>query len=392
MTHQPVHSSSAAALAAAIAAIDVRAYERTRNHLTGHVTRLSPYITHGLTSIPALFAQLAQTHQLTLNDKLAFEFGWREFFHHVWHRAGDAILADMRAPLPGIRYADTLPPDLREGRTGVAVIDRAVHTLYQTGYLHNHARLWLASYTVHLRKVHWRVAADWLYGHLLDGDLASNHLSWQWVAGTFSSKPYLFNAENVARHAPADWQCSGSAIDCSYEALEQLARSNRTLASTSSLVGMDEPALLAASMADTPVPAVAAGTPVLLVHPWMLAEAQEAHAGSLRLGVIHAPFHQAFPWSAQRWDFVMSRLRDVSDAIFIGDLAALQPALAQAGAVTSVATFNPGYRQALAQLCAPLLPAPRHFPDPEQACRSFSAFWSKCSASPADASRRSWHR
>jgi deoxyribodipyrimidine photo-lyase len=53
---------------------------------------------------------------------------------------------------------------------------------------------------------------------LLDGDLASNHLSWQWVAGTGSSKPYLFNADNVARYAPAPWHSQGSVIDQSYEA------------------------------------------------------------------------------------------------------------------------------------------------------------------------------
>jgi deoxyribodipyrimidine photo-lyase len=287
-----------------------------------------------------------------------------------------------------------LPDDLREGRTGLAVIDRTVHTLYHTGYLHNHARMWLASYTVHLRKVHWRVAADWLYGHLLDGDLASNHLSWQWVAGTFSSKPYLFNAENVARFAPADWQCGGSAIDCSYEALEQIARSNETLASTPSLVGTTEPPLLPlpAPSLETPLPPIAAGRPVTLVHPWMLAGANDVPAGALRLGVIHAPFHQRFPWSAQRWDFVMTHLRDVTDALFIGDLTALRPVLAQAGEVSSVDTFNPGYRQALAQLCAQLSPAPRHFPDPEQACRSFSAFWNVCTSAGAAALGRSWHR
>ncbi len=402
------HLPSEAALAAAVAAIDVRGYERSRNHLNGQVTRLSPFITHGLTSIPALFAELKQTRRLTLGDKLAFEFGWREFFHHVWHRAGDAILDDMRPPLPGVKYADTLPDDLREGRTGLPVIDRAVHTLYQTGYLHNHARMWLASYTVHLRKVHWRVAADWLYGHLLDGDLASNHLSWQWVAGTFSSKPYLFNAENVARYAPADWHCRGSAIDCSYEALEDIARSNDTIGSTPSLVGMTEPPLQAAPASYSTLPVIAAGTRVTLVHPWMLAgrdslsdslsdsssnpSTNPSSAGHLRLGVIHAPFHQRFPWSAQRWAFVMTRLREITDAVFIGDLATLPAALAQAAEVSSVATFNPGYRQALAQLCAPLLPAPRYFPDPERPCRSFSAFWNQCTTDAARQRERSWHR
>ncbi|MDG4869753.1 FAD-binding domain-containing protein, partial [Guyparkeria sp. 1SP6A2] len=65
---------------------------------------------------------------------------------------------------------------------------------------------------------------DWLYGHLLDGDLASNHLSWQWVAGTGSGKPYLFNADNVARYAPPHWHSPGTVIDASYLALDRLAR------------------------------------------------------------------------------------------------------------------------------------------------------------------------
>ena len=49
----------------------------------------------------------------------------------------------------------------------------------------------------HRRGVHWRAGADWFLEHLLDGYPASNHLSWQWVAGTFSAKPYLFNRENL---------------------------------------------------------------------------------------------------------------------------------------------------------------------------------------------------
>ena len=95
-----------------------------------------------------------------------------------------------------------MPQDVLTGCTGITVIDEAVRTLYRTGYLHNHARMWLASYLVHLRKTDWKAGAMWMYRHLLDGDLASNALSWQWVAGTLTGKPYLFNAENVERYAP----------------------------------------------------------------------------------------------------------------------------------------------------------------------------------------------
>ncbi len=369
-----------AALEARVAAIDIAGYGKTRNNLNGRVTRLSPYITHGFTSIPELFAKLPG---LRLTDKLAFEFGWREFFHHVWSREGDAILSDLRPGLPGVRYTDGLPGDIREGRTGLAVIDRAVQQLYQTGYLHNHARMWIASYVVHLRKVHWRAGADWMYAHLLDGDLASNHLSWQWVAATFSSKPYLFNAENVARYAPADWQCAGSVIDTSYEALEHIARSNETIAP--SQAGVSEPEL-----PDTPPGESSTSTPkaerLRLVHPWML---DSRPFDGLRLGVIHLPFHAEFRWSNLRWRFVMDRLSATTDALFIGDLNELNAMLCATPHVESIATLNPGYRELLPAVCTQLSDAPRRFDNPAKTCRSFSAFWTQCAG---EQHQRGWHR
>lgn len=359
------------ALEAQLSAIDVAAYGKTRNHLNGRVTRLSPYITHGFISIPELFERLPQ---LTLADKLAFEFGWREFFHHVWSREGERIFSDLRPALTGIQYSDHLPDDIREGRTGLAVIDRAVHQLYATGYLHNHARMWLASYVIHLRKIHWRVGADWMFAHLLDGDLASNHLSWQWVAATFSSKPYLFNAENVARYAAADWHCAGSVLDTSYEHLDQIARRNQTINTVSSLVGVEEPGLL-------PIPSalitstIPKAERVQLVHPWMLS--QRSFDG-LRIGVIHLPFHARFPWSARRWQFVTDRMTAITDALFIGDLNELKDMLSETPNVESVATLNPGYDGLLPQLCTQIAEAPRQFANPAKTCRSFSAFWSQC--------------
>ena len=88
----------------------------------------------------------------------------------------------------------------------------------------------------------------------------------------------------------------------------------------------------------------------------------------------------------------MQRMKQVSDALFVGDLAQLRESLASAAAVDSVATMNPGYRDALPALCTQLHPAPRHFPNPDKACRSFSAFWSVCKAGSETAPRRTWHR
>ena len=370
------------ALEAQLSGVDIDAYSKTRNHLNGKVTRLSPFITHGLTSIPELFAKLPK---LQLSDKLAFEFGWREFFHHVWSREGERILSDMRPALPGVHYSDHFPQDIREGRTGLAVIDRAVHQLYATGYLHNHARMWLASYVVHLRKVHWRVGADWMFGYLLDGDLASNHLSWQWVAATFSSKPYLFNAENVARYAPVDWHCAGSALDTSYEHLDEIARSDQSINTMPSLVGAETPELLPAPPAQMTA-ALPKADRVQLVHPWMLS--QRTFDG-LRIGVIHLPFHARFPWSARRWQFVMDRMTAITDAMFIGDLSELNAMFQPSSHIESVADLNPGYRELLPALCMQLIDTPRYFANPVKTCRSFSAFWAQCAERPA---QRGWHQ
>jgi deoxyribodipyrimidine photo-lyase len=71
--------------------------------------------------------------------------------------------------------------------------------------------MWLASWLVHVRGVQWQAGADWFLEHLLDGDPASNHLSWQWVAGTFSAKPYLFNRENLETFT-SGIHCRGCAV------------------------------------------------------------------------------------------------------------------------------------------------------------------------------------
>jgi deoxyribodipyrimidine photo-lyase len=288
-----------AALARA-AQISPSQYARSRNALDGAVTGLSPYLTHGIISLPQVAQLVTHKHRLSYQDKLVFEWGWREFFHHVWSRAAspEHILRDMR-PMNVWRgtYSTELPSDIRQGRTGVPCIDAAVRQLYATGYLHNHARMWLASYCVHLRKVHWRSGADWLYAHLLDGDLPSNHLSWQWVASSFSSNPYLF-------------------IDLSYEELDVIARESADVGAEPGVhadvqeperAGADLLAFLKRFDHRWPVNSSQSATELVVtalqqtphrqiewVHPWALSERpleaaiQPRNVQALRIGVIHA--------------------------------------------------------------------------------------------------------
>jgi deoxyribodipyrimidine photo-lyase len=369
---------STAAARARVAAVRPAAYARTRNALEGDVTRLSPYLTHGFITLPEALAGVLQRGPLPVDHKLVYEFAWREYFHHVWAHEGEGIFESLHeGVLPDAAYARELPRDIREGATGVPVIDQAVRTLYATGYLHNHARMWLASYVVHLRKVHWRAGADWLYGHLLDGDLASNHLSWQWVAGTGSHKPYLFNAENVERYAPPPWHCRGSIVDTDYDSLDRMARSPRAVPGGRG-VPVAEPPLCA-----TPPPALRAwfgaaspaavqGQAVCVVHAWDLADPSPAQAGQPSVAVLDAAFHRRWPWSARRWQFVGARLQALAPAQrWWGEAAELVPAL-QAAATCS-GTHSAHLGSAWAGL--PWQAVPRLFQAPVSRAGSFSKFF-----------------
>ncbi len=361
-----------------IAAVRPAAYARTRNALDGAVSGLSPYITHGLVSLAEVLAGVAARHELPVQHKFVYELGWRAYFRHVWLHRGEGILQSLHdGPLPDAAYASELPDDLRQGCTGVPAIDEAVRSLHATGKLHNHARMWLASYVVHLRKVHWRCAADWVYGHLLDGDLASNHLSWQWVAGTGSHKPYLFNAENVTRYAPTPWHSPGSVIDVSYAALDRLARqpasaeaglAHRAPVAEPPLLGAP-PDLVGTSAVD---PALVRDREVWLVHPWNLGALPALPPGTLVLGLFVADFHRAWPWSERRWRFVGARMAELTSQRWHGDAAAIGVALAGARRVRSV--DEPHLAPWLARW-AECVAAPALFPPVAGRCDSFSRWW-----------------
>jgi deoxyribodipyrimidine photo-lyase len=381
-----------------ITLIKPRAYASTRNFLNGAVTRLSPYITHGFVSLADIAPAIEAKYPAEECEKLLMEFGWREFFQHVWRHLGDGVLRDVKLGLHGVNYSPDFPADIAEARTGIPVIDCAVRELYATGYLHNHARMWLASYVVHLRKVHWRAGADWMIAHLLDGDFGSNHLSWQWVAGTFSGKPYLFNAENVVRYAP-DWSSAGTAIDTTYEALDEIARSQKILDPDPNArkIGATLVPRLAPQPADSLINADARkaapvlASEVVLIHPWDLAEPIIEANAKPRVGIIHAPFHAEFPWSERRWNFVMTRMCEVTSDIFIGDVSELIRENKNVK-FSATATYNFGYREALLAANVSLSPIRRFTADPEKMCGSFTKFWALAGRERVDRGSRNGRR
>jgi len=204
-----------------LANIDVIHYGKTRNFLNGHVTQLSPYLRHGcITLVEAV--EFVQQNFGKNAEKLLYEFAWREYWRTVWYFFGLKIFQAMQTPKVALSNLP-MPEDVLAGNTNLPCIDHFIHKLADTGYLHNHARMWLAAYLIHWRKTDWLAAATWMHDQLQDGDYASNHLSWQWVASTFSSKPYFFNQENLAKYSHGQL-CQGCKAICpfnaSYEQLE----------------------------------------------------------------------------------------------------------------------------------------------------------------------------
>ena len=369
-----------------------RDYARTRNHLDGAVTGLSAYLTHGLVSTREVLAGVLARESLEVGHKLVYELGWREYFRHAWAHEGDRILASLHAgPRPDDHYRTDLPEDIRQARTGVPVIDQAVRHLYATGYLHNHARMWLASYVVHLRQVHWRTGADWMVAHLLDGDLASNHLSWQWVAGTGSHKPYLFNAENVARFAPASWHSPGTVIDQSYEALNDIAHglgsSCMSPSSTSTLCALPDGVAQAPALWSTPPEDLGlASAPqarlddtraatIWLVHPWALRPPPASLGPKVRvIGVYLREYHAAWPWSEARWRWVDAAMACLTQERWFLPAAELARLRDRGACVRS--TDDPHVRRWLGDAVV-LEPAPGLFPPVDRHCTSFSQWWTR---------------
>lgn len=199
--------------------IDPVSYSNTRNYIDGAVTRLSPYISRGVISLPMIKDAILKKYNRQQSEKLLQELAWREYWQNVWLAKGDAIFYDLKHTQENVESSE-MPSVIMKASTGIIAIDESIHALYETGYMHNHCRMYIASIICNVAKTHWIQPAQWMYYHLLDGDLASNSLSWQWVAGTFSSKKYFCNQENINKYCYTNQK--NTFLDKTYDALPSM--------------------------------------------------------------------------------------------------------------------------------------------------------------------------
>ena len=207
-------------------------YAARRNHVASghpHVSRLSAAKRHRLITEAEVVEAALQKYPFRVVEKFLQEVlwrgywkGWLERHPRVWDHYGvsDAAVDPEVA---------TACREVAAGRSPSGIMNHFARELLETGYLHNHARMWWASYWIHHCGLPWEFGARHFFRHLLDADPASNTLGWRWVAGRQTrGKTYLATAQNIRKF-------------CAPELLEQAGG-----------VGLDEHVVARAGLADDP--------------------------------------------------------------------------------------------------------------------------------------------
>jgi deoxyribodipyrimidine photo-lyase len=178
------------------------ATDRDRPDLEG-TTRLSPHLAFGEVSPRQVLEALAGPDGASQCAEIERQLYWREFAYHLLYHFPHTTLEPLRAEFAGFPWRDD-EDDLKawqRGTTGEPLVDAAMQQLWQTGWMHNRARMVVGSFLVKNLLLPWQEGARWFWDTLVDADLANNTLGWQWVAGSGAdAAPYfrIFNPETQA--------------------------------------------------------------------------------------------------------------------------------------------------------------------------------------------------
>lgn len=220
------------------------AYPVARDMLATHGTsRLSPYLRFGLVSVrecvraayEAAQAAGAPTIKLDANyskngaNKWLSELIWREFYAMILAHYPESTKTEWNPAYRGVLEWSHNAQHLqawKEGKTGFPVVDAAMRELLALGWMHNRARMIVASFLTKDLQIDWRLGEEHFAQHLMDYELASNVGGWQWAASTGTdAQPYfrIFNpylqskkfdpeGEYIRRFVPELSHMKGAAI------------------------------------------------------------------------------------------------------------------------------------------------------------------------------------
>ncbi len=179
-------------------------YEKHRNFVSSsavEVSRLSPALRHRIVTEYSVARSALDAVGPSASEKYRQEIYWRLYWKgylerrpEIWH---DYLASTRSFSAESLDRA----AEVERGESPVEVMNYFARQLVETGYLHNHGRMWFAAIWIHTLRLPWQLGARFFQSHLLDGDPASNTLSWRWVAGLHTrGKTYLARKSNLARY------------------------------------------------------------------------------------------------------------------------------------------------------------------------------------------------
>ena len=188
-------------------------YKSKRNYDSlQHVSGLSPYLTHRLVLDGEVVSTVLESHKPAEAESFLDEVLWRTYWKG-WLEGRPQVFSNWERLLAEDSRRWPEREDYQgaiAGKTGIEPFDHWVEQLKSTGYLHNHARMWFASIWIFTLKLPWSLGSAFFLEHLLDGDVASNLLSWRWVAGLHTKgKHYLARADNIKKYTEGRFHPSG---------------------------------------------------------------------------------------------------------------------------------------------------------------------------------------
>ncbi len=189
---------------------DILNYNSKRNFDFGiknrnNVSCLSPYITHRLITEYETVKKVLLKHPFQKVDKFIQEIFWRIYWKG-WLELRPKVWSDFTGDLKDINEDDNYKKAIN-GETQIKCFNDWVKELKENNYLHNHTRMWLASIWIFTLNLPWQKGAEFFIKNLLDGDAASNTLSWRWVAGLQTKgKHYVAQSWNINKFTNNKYQ------------------------------------------------------------------------------------------------------------------------------------------------------------------------------------------
>jgi deoxyribodipyrimidine photo-lyase len=300
-----------------VESIDPIAYGRTRNFIDGAVTRLSPYISRGVIStrfvMDRLYARGYKAYQM---EKLLQELAWRDYFQRIGQERPDLTERELRNPQQDVDHYK-IPKAVLEADTGIEAVDASIRGLYETGYMHNHFRMYTASIVCNVGKSHWAMPARWMYHHLLDADFASNACSWQWVCAAFSSKRYYANQENINRYGRTAQR--RTFLDQDYDGIMSMEIPD-ALKETEDFAAATE-------LPKTQVPDLDADLPILIYNAYNLDPSWRSEELANRVLLLEPSHFERHSMSSKTIGFIMALSQNIPGIkVFTGEFEELRKA------------------------------------------------------------------